>query len=46
MACNAIGVNIPNLAVNKLLGVDKKWSIDKATKVISQVGPMSRFSTN
>ena len=37
MACNAAGVNIPNLAVNKLLGVDKKWSIDKEKKVISQV---------
>jgi carbamoylphosphate synthase large subunit len=37
MACKAAGVNIPNLAVNKLLGVDKTWTINKETKVISQV---------
>jgi carbamoylphosphate synthase large subunit len=37
MACKAAGVNIPNLAVNKLLGVDKTWIINKEAKVISQV---------
>lgn len=37
MTCLASGVNIPNIAVNKLLGVEKDWKIDMTEKIISQV---------
>ncbi|MDE6024285.1 MAG: hypothetical protein K2G45_02425 [Lachnospiraceae bacterium] len=37
MACRAARVNISNIAVNKLLGVDKAWNINKDAKIISQV---------
>lgn len=37
MACLAAGVNIPNLAVNKILGINKAWSLTKETKMVSHV---------
>lgn len=37
MACLAAGVNIPNIAVNKMLGVHKKWSYEKIEKYVSHV---------
>ena len=37
MACLASGVNIPNLAVNRLLGIEKPWTIDRREKRISHV---------
>lgn len=37
MACLASGVNIPNLAVNKLLGINKNWINNKEEKCISYV---------
>lgn len=38
MACAASGVNIPDIAVNKLLGIDKDWEINRKNQYISQVG--------
>lgn len=35
LSCAATGVNIPNIAVNRLLGVEKKASYDQKTKVVS-----------
>ena len=36
MSCLAAGVNIPNIALNKLLGKDINWSIDdESEKVVS-----------
>lgn len=37
MACLAAGVNIPNLAVNKILGIDKEWRLEKELKKVSHV---------
>lgn len=37
MTCMAANVNIPNIAVNKLLGCNKEWQIDKKEKTVSQV---------
>lgn len=37
MSCLASGVNIPNLAVNKLLGRKKEWNNSKEEKCISHV---------
>ena len=37
MSCLASGVNIPNLAVNKLLGRKKEWNNNKEEKCISHV---------
>lgn len=37
MSCLASGVNIPNLAVNKMLGRKKEWHNDKEEKCISHV---------
>ena len=37
MACAATGVNIPNIAVNKVLGIDKEWSLRKVGRTVSQV---------
>ena len=37
MACLAGGVNIPDIAINKLFGVNKNWSIDKTETYVSQV---------
>lgn len=35
MSCLASGVNIPNLAINKLLGRKKDWNNNKEGKCIS-----------
>ena len=37
LSCAAAGVNLPNIAVNKLLGINKPWQIDKSEKKISFV---------
>lgn len=37
MACLASGVNIPNLAVNKILGINKKWNLKKESRLVSYV---------
>ena len=37
MACLASGVNIPDLAVNKLLGIDKDWEVCMEEKYVSHV---------
>lgn len=37
MACLASGINIPNLAVNKMLGIHKEWKLEKETKLVSHV---------
>lgn len=37
MTCLASGINIPNIAINKLLGVDKKWVSNREERIISQV---------
>ncbi|MDR3354259.1 MAG: ATP-grasp domain-containing protein [Synergistaceae bacterium] len=37
MSCLALNVNIPNIAVNQLLGTDKDWSFEKRSAVISYV---------
>ncbi len=35
MACLAGGVNIPNLAVNKMLGIHKPWEICRENRLVS-----------
>lgn len=38
MSCLASGVNIPNIALNKLLGKDLQWNIDdEADKIVSYI---------
>ena len=38
MSCLASGVNIPNIALNKLLGKDLQWNIDDETdKIVSYI---------
>ncbi|MFA9376786.1 MAG: ATP-grasp domain-containing protein [Lachnotalea sp.] len=37
MSCLATEVNIPDIAINKLLGVNKKWSANKSTKRVSYI---------
>ncbi|MDD5935651.1 MAG: ATP-grasp domain-containing protein [Clostridiales bacterium] len=37
MGCLAAGVNIPNIALNKLLGIQKSWQIDRSTKRVSYI---------
>ncbi len=37
MSCLAAGVNIPNIALNKLLGHNTEWEIDKSEKVVSYI---------
>ncbi len=37
MTCMAAGVNIPNIALNKILGKDLPWSIDEEEKTVSYV---------
>ncbi len=37
MSCLASGVNIPDIAVNKLLGIEKSWTMDYTEKVISYI---------
>ncbi len=35
MACLGSGINIPNIAVNKLLGIDKHWTNNYEEKQVS-----------
>lgn len=37
MSCLASGVNIPDIAVNKLLGRDVPWTMDRSEHIVSQV---------
>lgn len=37
MACIAGGVNIPSIAVNKLLGIEKEWDICKEERFVTHV---------
>lgn len=37
MSCLAAGVNIPNIALNKLLGKNIQWKQDKSEKVVSYI---------
>ena len=37
MACLGSGVNIPNIAVNKLLGIDKHWTNNYEEKQVSHI---------
>lgn len=37
MACMAGKVNIPSIAVNKLLGVEKDWKINKEEQYVTHV---------
>lgn len=37
MTCLAAGVNIPNIALNKLLGRDVEWKLDKKSKIVSYI---------
>lgn len=37
MGCLAAGVNIPNIALNKVLGKRVAWSLDKTQKVVSYI---------
>lgn len=37
MACIASGINIPNIAVNKILGINKKWELKKTNRFVSYI---------
>ena len=37
MSCLATGVNIPNIALNKLLGKDIPWSFERNNRIVSYV---------
>ena len=37
MSCLAAGVNIPNIAVNKILGINKSWEISKEERFVSHI---------
>ncbi len=37
MSCLAAGVNIPNIALNKLLGKETEWDIDRSEKIVSYI---------
>lgn len=37
MSCLATGVNIPNIALNKLLGKDIPWSFERENRIVSYV---------
>ena len=37
MTCAASGVNIPSIAVNKLLGIDLPWTNDMGERMVTQV---------
>ena len=37
MACLGSGINIPNIAVNKLLGIDKHWTNNYEEKQVSRI---------
>jgi hypothetical protein len=36
-SCLATGVNIPNIAVSKLLGINKPWSFEKKETIVSYI---------
>ena len=45
MACLGSGVNIPNIAVNKLLGIDKHWTNNYEEKQVSHIEiPLSLYN--
>ena len=37
MACHASGVNIPQIALNKLFGKESEWFDKRETKIIAQI---------
>lgn len=37
MSCEAAGINIPNIALNKLLGKNIDWKIDTTKKIVSYI---------
>ncbi len=37
MACKAANVNIPSIAVNKLLGIEKDWEVSREEKYVTHV---------
>ena len=37
MSCLAAQVNIPNIALNRLLGKDIDWKIDRTEKMVSYI---------
>ena len=37
LSCAATGVNIPDIAVNKLLGIEKTWHLEKKTVSVTRV---------
>ena len=37
MGCLATGVNIPNIAMNKLLGRDIPWSLERKNRIVSYI---------
>ena len=37
LSCAATGVNIPDIAVNKLLGIDKPWQLDRKEARVTHV---------
>ena len=37
MSCAGVNVNLPDLAVNKLLGIDKEWNLEKKERYVTHV---------
>lgn len=37
MGCLAAGVNIPNIALNKMFGRDIDWTMDRTEKIVSYI---------
>ena len=37
LSCAATGINIPDVAVNKLLGIDKPWSLERKTVSVTHI---------
>ncbi len=37
MSCLAARVNIPNIALNKLLGREPDWTMDRTAKTVSYI---------
>ncbi|MBE6852037.1 MAG: hypothetical protein E7505_00980 [Ruminococcus sp.] len=37
MGCAAAGVNIPNIAVNKIIGIDKDWKLTREESFVSYI---------
>ncbi len=46
LSCAATGVNIPNLAVNRLCGIDKPWSCDRRERKVSFIETPILFEEN